>query len=73
MDVEIDPRLSEFRNAEIFAPPSKSYTHRAISVAALSNGLCSIKTHSFQRTPMPPSGHARHWERRLKDAGKTWR
>lgn len=36
MDIKIYPDLSIFKDSIINAPPSKSYTHRAITVAALS-------------------------------------
>jgi 3-phosphoshikimate 1-carboxyvinyltransferase len=71
MDVEIDPRLSEFRNAEIFAPPSKSYTHRAISVAALSNGLCSIKNPLLSEDTNATIGACKALGAKIKRRGKN--
>ncbi|BDC35532.1 MAG: 3-phosphoshikimate 1-carboxyvinyltransferase [Candidatus Methanoliparum thermophilum] len=42
MDIKIYPNLSKFKDSNISAPPSKSYTHRAITVAALSKNSSKI-------------------------------
>lgn len=42
MDIKIYPRLSVFKDSTITAPQSKSYTHRAITVAALSENRSQI-------------------------------
>jgi len=42
MDIKIYPNLSVFKDSNIDAPPSKSYTHRALTVAALSDNRSQI-------------------------------
>ena len=53
-------------SGKIICPPNKSYTHRAIFLAALSDGKSIVKKFYAQTIQLLQSMHVKNLESRLK-------